>query len=68
MERLSKFQDVWQAGVTMLRNADPNDGVGKLKSLEAFDGKETKIIIPSKIASLASLAEGVIGAVKEDKQ
>lgn len=68
MERLGKFQDVWQAGVTMLRNADLNDGVIKLKYLEAFDGKATKIIIPSEIASLAGLAEGVIGAVKEDKQ
>lgn len=27
VERLGKFQNVWQAGVTMLRNADPNDDV-----------------------------------------
>lgn len=71
-EAIRKIQEAQAAGVTMLRNADPNDGVIKLKSLEAFakaaDGKATKIIIPSEIASLAGLAEGVIGAVKEDKQ
>ena len=71
-EAIRKIQEANAAGITMLKNAGPDDGVIKLKSLDAFakaaDGKATKIIIPSEIASLAGLAEGVIGAVREDKQ
>ena len=47
----------------MLNEANPNDKVIALKSLEAFqkaaDGKATKIIIPSEIQGLAGLATSV---------
>ena len=44
----------------MLNEASPTDKVIALKSLEAFekaaDGRATKIIIPSEIQSMATLA------------
>lgn len=55
-------------GLIALKNADADEAIIKLKALEAFakaaDGQATKIIIPSEIASLAGLAEGVTQAVK----
>ena len=46
-----------------LNQANPNEQVIQLKSLEAFakaaDGKATKIIIPSEIQGLAGLATGI---------
>jgi hypothetical protein len=55
----------------MIKDVHADDAVIKLKSLEAFgqaaDGKATKIIIPSEIASLAGLAEGVKQTVKEEQ-
>ena len=46
-----------------LNEANPNEAVIRLKSLEAFqkaaDGKATKIIIPSEIQGLAGLATGL---------
>lgn len=46
--------------IKLLNEANPNEAVIALKSLEAFgkaaDGKATKIIIPSQIQSLAGLA------------
>lgn len=56
-------------GLIALRDAGADEAVIKLKALEAFakaaDGQATKIIIPSEIASLAGLAEGVTQAVKD---
>ncbi|MBR2134158.1 MAG: SPFH/Band 7/PHB domain protein [Eubacterium sp.] len=55
--------------IKLLNEANANDAVIKLKSLEAFakaaDGQSTKIIIPSEIQGVAGLAEGVIETVKK---
>lgn len=56
-------------GLKMIKDAQLDDAVIKLKSLEAFqkaaDGQATKIIIPSEIQGLAGLAASVKEMVKE---
>lgn len=56
-------------GIKLLNEANPEDKVIALRSLESFekaaDGQSTKIIIPSDIASLAGLATSVKELVKE---
>lgn len=58
--------------IKMLNDANPNDQVVKIKSLEAFqkaaDGKATKIIIPSEIQGLAGLAASAKALLESDKQ
>lgn len=53
-------QKAYSDSLKMLNEANPNNKVIALKSIEAFqkaaDGKATKIIIPSEIQSLAGLA------------
>ncbi len=53
----------------MLNEANPNDQVIKLKSLEAMqkvaDGQATKLIIPSDMQGLAALAGGLKEIVKD---
>lgn len=67
-EAILKVQTATADAIKMLNDANANDAVIKLKSLEAFtkaaDGQATKIIIPSEIQGLAGLAEGVIETVK----
>lgn len=68
-EAILKIQQANADGLRFLKEADPNDGVLKLKSLEAFakaaDGKATKIIIPSEIQGIAGLAKAVVEVGKE---
>lgn len=56
-------------GLKLIKDAQLDDAVIKLKSLEAFqkaaDGQATKIIIPSEIQCLAGLAASVKELVKE---
>ena len=56
-------------GLRLIKDAQLDDAVIKLKSLEAFqkaaDGQATKIIIPSEIQGLAGLAASVKEMVKE---
>ena len=56
-------------GLKLIKDAQLDDVVIKLKSLEAFqkaaDGQATKIIIPSEIQGLAGLAASVKELVKE---
>lgn len=56
--------------IKKLNEANPNEQVIQLKSLEAFqkaaDGKATKIIIPSEIQGLAGLATGLKGALSSE--
>ena len=67
-----KVQTALADSIKLLNEANPNDQVVKIKSLEAFekaaDGKATKIIIPSEIQSLAGLAAGLKGLVEKDEQ
>lgn len=59
-EAIALVQQAVAESLKKLNEANPNDAVIHLKSLEAFakaaDGKATKIIIPSQIQSLAGLA------------
>lgn len=56
--------------IKKLNEANPNQQVIALKSLEAFakaaDGKATKIIVPSEIQGLAGLAASLKGLVEKD--
>ena len=57
-------------GIRMLVEAQPNQEVIALKSLDSFvkaaDGQATKIIIPSEIAGIAGLATSVKELTKQD--
>ena len=62
-QAIQMVQQALADSIEKLNNANPNDQVLKLKSLEAFqkaaDGRATKIIIPSEIPGLAGLVAGV---------
>ena len=62
-QAILKVQQATAEGIRMIREAGADEKVIRLKSLEALekaaDGKATKIIIPSEIASLTSLITGV---------
>ncbi len=59
-EAILAVQKALADSLRMLNEADPSDGVLKIKALEAFsaaaNGQATKIIIPSEIQGLAGLA------------
>ncbi len=59
-EAIMKVQQATADAIRLVNEANPGEGVIKIKALEAFaaaaDGKATKIIIPSEIQSLAGLA------------
>ena len=54
------MQQATADAIRLINEADPKEGVLKIKALEAFqtaaNGKATKIIIPSEIQGLAGLA------------
>ena len=55
-------------GIKMLKEAQLDEAVIKLRSLEAFekvaDGKSTKIIIPSEIQSMTGLVSSLSETIK----
>ena len=59
-EALLKLKEAEAKGIELLRNANADKSVIALKSLEALekvaDGQSTKIIIPSELSSVASIA------------
>ncbi len=70
-EAIMKVQQATADAIRLINEADPGDGVLKIKALEAFqaaaNGKATKIIIPSEIQGLAGLcasAKSVFDAVE----
>lgn len=69
-EAILKVQNATAEGLKLLKQAEPNNEIITLKSLDAFvkacDGKSTKIIIPSEIQSIAGLAKSLIEISKED--
>ena len=69
-EAILKIQEATAEGIKKINEAAPTENVIAIKSLEAFgkaaDGKATKIIIPSDIASLAGLATSVSELLKND--
>lgn len=69
-QAIERVQAALAESLKKLNDANPNEHVIALKSLEAFakaaDGKATKIIIPSEIQGIAGLAAG-IQAIAQDK-
>ena len=59
-QAIMAVQQATADAIKLINEADPGDGVLKIKALEAFtaaaNGKATKIIIPSEIQGLAGLA------------
>ena len=59
-QAILKVQQATADAIRLINEADPKEGVLKIKALEAFqaaaNGKATKIIIPSEIQGLAGLA------------
>ena len=59
-EAILKVQQAKADGIRMIKEAGADDAVLKIKSLEAFekaaDGKATKILLPSELQGIASLA------------
>ena len=70
-EAILKVQTATAEGIKRINEASPTEAVIKIKALEAFsaaaNGTATKIIIPSEIQGIAGLAQGVIEAVKDDR-
>ena len=71
-EAIIKVQQAEADGIRMLNEACPSKEVLTIRSLEAFkraaDGKATKLIIPSDIASVAGLAGAITETVKTTKE
>ncbi|MBP5311794.1 MAG: paraslipin [Clostridia bacterium] len=67
---LRTVQQAQADAIRYINEADPGEGYLTLQKLRAFEaaanGNATKVIIPSEIASVAGLAEGVVQAVKTD--
>ena len=70
-EAILKVQTATAEGIRLINEVAPSDAVIKLKAMEAFasaaNGQATKIIIPSEIQSVAGLAAGLMGTIKEEK-
>ncbi|MGL4335469.1 MAG: SPFH domain-containing protein [Turicibacter sp.] len=70
-EAILKMQEATAEGLRMLNASSPTQQVMTLKALEAFakaaDGKATKIIIPSELQGLASLATTFTEVMGEKK-
>ena len=70
-QAIAAVQKAYADSLKMLNEANPSQQVLAIKSLEAFqkaaDGKATKIIIPSDIASLAGLATSVTELMKDSQ-
>lgn len=69
-EAIMKVQKATADGIEMLKTAGADSAVLQLKSLEALtkmaDGQSTKIIIPSELQGIASLATTFSEVVKKD--
>lgn len=70
-EAILKVQQANADGIRAIKEAGADDAVLTLKSLEAFDvlanGKATKIVVPSDLQGLASLATTFKGIAEEQK-
>ena len=68
-EAILKIQEATATGIKMINEASPTNSMISLRSLEALeklaDGKATKIIVPSNIQNLASLATALTETVKD---
>ena len=68
-EAILKIQEATATGIKMINEAAPTSSMISLRSLETLekvaDGKATKIIVPSNIQNLASLATALTETVKD---
>ncbi len=59
-ESIKMVQEAYSEGIKMLNASNPSNKVLQLKGYEAFEkmaqGKSSKLIIPSEMGSIASLA------------
>jgi len=71
-EAILSIQKAYADSLKMLNEANPTDKVIAIKSLETFtkvaDGKATKLIIPSNLQSMASLAASLKEIVKNENE
>ena len=71
-EAIRAVQEAKAAGIKALNESEPTSEVLTLKSLDAFaaaaDGKATKIIIPSDLQGIASLATAASELFKDEKK
>ncbi len=71
-QAIRMVQEAYADSLRLLTQANPSEQVIAIKGLEAFqkaaDGKATKIIIPSNIQGLASLASSLKELVVDDPQ
>lgn len=62
-EAIFKIHQAQARGLALLKEANPDDGVLRIKSFEALakvaDGQATKLIVPTDIASITSLAASI---------
>ena len=70
-EAILKIQKATAEGLKLLKEANVDESVLKLKSYEAFieaaNGKSTKIIIPSDLQSLTTVTTAVNELLDKDK-
>jgi len=70
-EAILNVQKAVADSIKLINEAAPEDGYITMKKLEAFekaaDGKATKIIVPSELASVAGLASGIKAIVEKDE-
>ncbi len=71
-EAILEIQKATAEGISLIKNADPNEGVLTLKALEAVgvmaDGKATKIVVPSNLQGIASLATSLKEIVSDNEK
>lgn len=70
-EAIIKLKEAEAQGLKLIKDVKVDDAVLKLKSYEAFievaNGKSTKIIIPSELQNLSSVATTISELTKKDK-
>ena len=70
-EAIIKIQEATAQGLRLLKSADMDEAVLKLKSYEAMvevaNGNATKIIVPSELQNLVTLGTTLSGSAKTDK-
>ncbi|MCR5309502.1 MAG: paraslipin [Bacilli bacterium] len=71
-EGIIKLRDAEAKGIEMLKKANADDKVLKLKSFETMakvaDGQATKLIIPSELTNVTTIASTIKEALKETKK
>ncbi len=69
-EAILNVQKAVADSIKLINEAAPEDGYITMKKLEAFekaaDGKATKIIVPSELASVAGLVSGIKAVAEKD--